>query len=59
MTCASLILEHYVPDSDATIVTRMLDEGAEVKRDSQPGQFRVFGSGGYQRVWPDAEPAQH
>ena len=30
MTCGSLLLEGYVPDTDATIVTRLLDAGAEV-----------------------------
>ena len=30
MTCASLVLEDYVADTDATIVTRMLDAGAEI-----------------------------
>lgn len=30
MTCGSHLLEGYVPDTDATIVTRMLDAGAEI-----------------------------
>ena len=30
MSCASLVLEGYVPEIDATIVTRLLDAGAEI-----------------------------
>ena len=30
MTCGSMLLESYVPDADATIVTRLLDAGAEI-----------------------------
>lgn len=30
MTCSSRILAGYVPDADATVVTRLLDEGAEI-----------------------------
>lgn len=30
MTCGSLVLEGYVPDFDATVVTRLLDAGAEI-----------------------------
>ena len=30
MELGSVLLEGYVPDTDATIVTRMLDEGAEI-----------------------------
>jgi amidase len=29
MSCGSLMLDGYIPDRDATIVTRMLDAGAE------------------------------
>ena len=30
MTCGTLLLRDYIADTDATIVTRMLDEGAEI-----------------------------
>ncbi len=30
MSCGSLVLEGYIPDTDATIVTRLLDAGAEI-----------------------------
>ena len=30
MSCGSLALEGYVPDTDATVVTRLLDAGAEI-----------------------------
>jgi len=30
MSCGSLLLDGYIPDRDATIVTRMLDAGAEI-----------------------------
>src|SRR5690606_24745217 len=30
MTCASLVLDGYVPDIDATLITRILEAGGEI-----------------------------
>ena len=30
MTCGSLVMKGFVPDMDATVVTRLLDAGAEI-----------------------------
>ena len=30
LTCSSLLMDGYVPESDATVVTRLLDAGAEI-----------------------------
>ena len=56
MTCASLILEHYVPDSDATIVTRMLDEGAEVNAILNLDNFAFSGAGDTSAFGPTLNP---
>lgn len=45
MTCASLLLQDYIPDSDATIVTRMLDEGAEINAILNLDDFAFSGAG--------------
>ncbi len=56
MTCASLILEHYVPDSDATIVTRMLDEGAEINAILNLDNFAFSGAGDTSAFGPTLNP---
>ena len=58
MTCASLILEHYVPESDATIVTRMLDEGAEINAILNLDNFAFSGAGDTSAFGPTLNPAQ-
>ena len=45
MTCGSLVLEGYVPEADATIVTRLLDEGAEVVATLNLDNFAFSGAG--------------
>ena len=45
MTCASLLLEDYVPETDATIVTRMLDAGAEIVANLNMDNFAFSGAG--------------
>ena len=56
MTCASLILEHYIPDSDATIVTRMLDEGAEINSILNLDNFAFSGAGDTSAFGPTLNP---
>ena len=45
MELGSLLLEGYVPDTDATIVTRMLDEGAEITALLNLENFALSGAG--------------
>ena len=56
MTCASLILEHYIPESDATIVTRMLDEGAEINAILNLDNFAFSGAGDTSAFGPTLNP---
>ena len=56
MTCASLILEHYIPDSDATIVTRLLDEGAEINSILNLDNFAFSGAGDTSAFGPTLNP---
>lgn len=45
MSAGSLVLEGYVPDTDATIVTRLLDAGAEVVATLNLDNFAFSGAG--------------
>lgn len=45
MSCGSLVLEGYVPETDATIITRLLDEGAEVVATLNLDNFAFSGAG--------------
>ncbi len=45
MSCGSLLLDGYIPDRDATIVTRMLDEGAEIVAKLNMDDMAFSGSG--------------
>ena len=45
MMCGSLVLEGYVAETDATIVTRLLDEGAEVVATLNLDNFAWSGAG--------------
>ena len=45
MTCASLVLSDYVPDIDATIVTRILDAGGEITAILNMDNFAFSGGG--------------
>ena len=56
MTCASLLLEHYIPDSDATIVNRMLDEGAEINSILNLDNFAFSGAGDTSAFGPTLNP---
>ena len=58
LTCASRILEHYVADSDATIVTWISGRGGGDQLHTQPRQLRLFGGWRHERLRPDAQSAQ-
>ena len=45
MTCGSRVLEGYVPETDATIVTRLLDAGAEIVATLNMDNFAFSGAG--------------
>ena len=56
MTCASKILEDYIPDSDATIVTRILDEGGDVNAILNLDNFAFSGAGDTSAFGPTLNP---
>ena len=56
MTCGSLVLEGFVPDIDATIVTRMLDEGAEIAAMLNMDDFAYSGAGAISAYGPTLNP---
>ncbi len=56
MTCASLLLEGYVPETDATIVTRLLHAGAEVVATLNPDNFAFSGAGDTSAFGPVLNP---
>ena len=56
MTCASLLLEGYVPENDATIVTRLLDAGAEVVATLNLDNFAFSGAGDTSAFGPVLNP---
>ena len=56
MTCASLILEDYIPDADAPIVTRMLDQGAEINAILNLDNFAFSGAGDTSAFGPTLNP---
>ena len=45
MSCGSLVLDGYVPETDATIVTRLLDAGAEIVATLNMDNFAFSGAG--------------
>lgn len=56
MTCGSLLLEDYVADTDATIVTRLLDAGAEVTALLNLENFSFSGGGETSAFGPILNP---
>ena len=56
MTCGSLMLEDYVADTDATIVTRLLDAGAEVTALLNLENFSFSGGGETSAFGPILNP---
>ncbi len=45
LSCGSLVLDGFIPDTDATIVTRLLDAGAEIVATMNLDNFAFSGAG--------------
>ncbi len=56
MTCGSLMLDGYIPDRDATIVTRMLDAGAEIVAKLNMDNMAFSGTGATSAFGPVLNP---
>ena len=56
MNCGSLVLDGYVPEIDATIVTRLLDAGAEVVATLNLDNFAFSGAGDTSAQGPTLNP---
>src|SRR5207248_659250 len=56
VTCGSLVMDGYVPDVDATIVTRLLDAGAEIVAMLNMDNFAFAGSGSTSAYGPTLNP---
>ncbi len=56
MTCGSLMLDGYIPDRDAPIVTRMLDAGAEIVAKLNMDNMAFSGSGATSAFGPVRNP---
>ncbi len=59
MSCGSLFLDGYVPDRDATIVTRILDAGAEIVAKLNMDDMAFSGSGDSSAFGPVRNPHDH
>lgn len=56
MTCGSAVLEGYVPDVDATIVTRLLDAGATIIGKTNMDDMALTGAGFSSAYGPTLNP---
>ena len=56
MQCGSLLLEGYIPDFDATIVTRLLDDGADIVATLNLDNFAFSGAGDTSAQGPVLNP---
>jgi amidase len=56
MTCGSLVMEGYVPEIDATLVTRILDAGGEIVAKTNLDNFAFTGSGETSAFGPTRNP---
>ena len=56
MLCGSLVLEGYVADTDATIVTRLLDAGAQIVATLNLDNFAFSGAGDTSAQGPVLNP---
>jgi amidase len=56
MTCASLVLDGYVPDIDATIISRILDAGGEITAILNMDNFAFSGGGDTSAYGPTRNP---
>ncbi len=59
MTCGSLLLDGYIPVRDATIVSRMLDAGAEIVAKLNMDNMAFSGSGDSSAFGPVRNPHNH
>ena len=56
MTCGSSVLEGYVPDADATLVTRILDAGGQIVAKLNLDNFAFSGGGDTSSFGPTRNP---
>ena len=56
MTCGSLVMKGFVPDVDATVVTRLLDAGAEIVAVLNMDDFAFSGAGDTSAYGPTLNP---
>ena len=56
MTCGSLVMKGFVPDMDATVVTRLLDAGAEIVAVLNMDDFAFSGAGDTSAYGPTLNP---
>jgi amidase len=56
MTCGSLVMEGYVPENDATLVTRILDAGGEIVAKLNLDNFAFSGGGDTSAFGPTRNP---
>ena len=56
MTCGSLLLDGYIPETDATIVTWLLDAGAEIVATLNLDNFAFSGAGDTSAYGPVLNP---
>jgi amidase len=57
MTCGSQVVEGYVPNADATVVTRLLDAGARVVGKTNMDDMAFTGNGHSSAFGPTLNPA--
>lgn len=56
LTCGSKLFDGYVPETDATIVTRLLDAGATISAKLNMADMAFSGSGGLSATGPVRNP---
>ena len=56
MTCGSLVMKGFVPDMDATVVTRLLNAGAEITAVVNMDDFAFSGAGDTSAYGPTLNP---
>jgi amidase len=56
MTCGSLVMEGYVPEADATLVSRILDAGGEIVAKLNLDNFAFSGAGDTSAFGPTRNP---
>jgi amidase len=59
MTCGSLVMDGYVPEIDATLVTRILDAGGEIVAKLNLDNFAFSGAGDTSAFGPTRNPHNH